>query len=254
MRPIRASVTGVVLGMSLLGLNHAQADETLIAVAANFTGTAHALIQQFETQTGHTVKASFGSTGKLYAQIENGAPFDVFLAADAARPERAEQAGLAIAGSRFTYARGKLALWSPKAHLFDDPNTYLAQAAFRHLAIANPRTAPYGLAAQQILTRLGVWNELQGKLVQGDSIAQTFQFIATGNVDAGFIALSQLHDWKSDQGTTWIVPDAYHEALNQQAVLLKRGQNNPAATAWLDFLRSPEAVAIIEGYGYGVDA
>ncbi|WP_166264594.1 molybdate ABC transporter substrate-binding protein [Marinobacter caseinilyticus] len=238
----------------LVGPGHAQAGDTLIAVSANFTSAARALMPVFEAQTGHRVRASFGSTGKLYAQIEHGAPFDVFLAADEVRPRKTEANGLAVSGSRFTYARGKLAFWSPKAGLFDDPRTYLTEGRFQHLAIANPATAPYGLAALQVLERWGLSERLRDKLVQGDSIAQTFQFIATGNVDAGFIALSQLRDWHGRPGSLWPVPDSEHDTLNQQAVLLTRARENPAAKAWLRFLKSPQAVAIIEGYGYGEGA
>ncbi len=236
----------------LLACAAAQAGEVSVAVAANFTDATRDIIPLFEQATGHTVKVSFGSTGKLYAQIANGAPFEVFLAADSARPQRAVAEGLASAESRFTYARGRLALWSAEADSFSDGEAYLREGAFARLAIANPRTAPYGLAARQVLERLGVWGRLQGKLVRGDSIAQTFQFTATGNVQAGLVALSQAHAWKGGKGSVWVIPEDYYAPIEQQAVLLGRGADNPAARAFLDFLRGDEAREVIAGYGYGV--
>lgn len=231
----------------------AQADEISIAVAANFTDATRDIVPLFEKATGHTVKVSFGSTGKLYAQIEHGAPFEVFLAADSKRPKRAEGEGLAVEGSRFTYAMGKLALWSPKAGAFDDAETYLKSGNFKRVAMANPKTAPYGLAAQQVMQHIGVWKPLQPKLIRGDSIAQTFQFAATANTEVGFVALSQVNAWKKSEGTKWEIPQSYYAPIEQQAVLLKKGADNKAAKAFLDFLKSDEARAVITGYDYGVD-
>jgi molybdate transport system substrate-binding protein len=230
------------------------ADEVRVAVAANFTGAARELAPLFEKQTGHSVKLSFGSTGKLYTQIENGAPFDVFMAADTKRPERAVQKGLAVPDSQFIYARGRLVLWSTSPCLFEDGETYLRGATFDHLAIANPKTAPYGLAAQQVMQKLGVWDEIdmQDKLVRGDSIAQAFQFVATENADIGFVAMSQVKAWKGDAGSSWEVPQELYEPIDQGAVLLKRGAENPAARAFMAFLSSAEASSVIEGFGYGV--
>lgn len=243
-----------VLGAAaLLFTTHAGADEVNIAVAANFTDATRDIIPLFEKATGHTVKASFGSTGKLYAQIEHGAPFGVFLAADSKRPKKAEDEDLAVPGSRFTYARGKLVLWSVAPDLFTDGAAYLKAGDFERAAIANPKTAPYGLAAQQVMEHLGVWDALQAKLVRGDSIAQTFQFAATGNVAVGFVALSQVTAWKGEKGSTWAIPDDYYAPIEQQAVLLKNGEDNAAARAFLDFLKRPEARAVITGYGYGVE-
>lgn len=226
------------------------AGEVRIAVAANFTDTTHALITAFETRTGHRASASFGSTGKLYAQIRNGAPFDVFLAADARRPRLLEKEGRAVAGTRFTYAIGKLALWTPEPHAFEKPEAFLSSPALARVAIANPKTAPYGLAARQALKSMNLWDSLQHRIVRGDSIAQAFQFIASGNAGAGFVALSQIKSWDGQAGTQWLVPQSYYAPLEQQAVLLDRGKTNPAAQAWLDFLKSPEATGIIQGYGY----
>lgn len=229
----------------------ATAGEVRLAIAANFHDTAEHLAAQFEGTTGHSTRISYGSTGKLYAQIRHGAPFDAFLAADQARPQRVEQDGLGVPGSRFTYAVGKLVLWSPDPAAFADPEGYLRSGGFRHLAIANPRTAPYGLAARQTLEHLGLWATLENRLVRGESIAQAFQFVATGNASAGFVALAQTRD-DHDSGALWEVPATHHEPIAQQAVLLERGRNNEAARAWLDFLRSREAQDIIRQYGYDI--
>ena len=230
------------------------ADEVSVAVAANFTDASRDIVPLFEQATGHSVKISYGSTGKLYAQIEHGAPFDVFLAADTQRPARAEQRGLAVPGSRFVYARGQLVLWSAREGLVDDGESFLKDAALNYLALANPKTAPYGLAAQQVMENLGVWNDLQAKLVRGDSIAQTFQFVVTGNAEAGFVALSQVRAWQDgDAGSTWMIPATYYAPIEQGAVLLKKGASNAAARAFLDFLKSDAARAVIERYGYRVE-
>lgn len=244
---LRALAAALLLMVTSL----AGAEPLRIAVAANFTDTTRDLIALFETTTGHSVAASYGSTGKLYAQIENGAPFDVFQAADSARPEMLEDSGGAVAGSRFTYARGTLALWSPKANAFNDPENWLASANFKRLAIANPKTAPYGLAAQQILEKMSLWDALQPRLVRGDSIAQTFQFVATSNAQAGFVALSQVNAWP-DEGTLWVVPQQMYAPIDQQAVLLNHGKDKPVAHQWLEFLRSPQALKMIKDYGYNI--
>lgn len=228
------------------------AAEVSVAVAANFTYATRDIIPLFEKASGHTVKVSFGSTGKLYSQIENGAPFEVFLAADSKRPMKAEKENLAVEKTRFTYAMGKLALWSPKSGQFSDAESYLSKAAFAHLAIANPKTAPYGFAAQQVMEHLDIWNKLQGKIVRGDSIAQTFQFAASGNAEIGFVALSQVKAWKEGAGSVWEIPQAYYAPIEQQAVLLNKGETNPAASAFLEFLKGSEARLVISGYGYGV--
>ena len=234
----------------LLPLSNAYAGNLTLAVAANFTDTTASLVETFKASTGHRVTASFGSTGKLYAQIRNGAPFDVFMAADAQRPQLLESEGMAVPGSRFTYARGKLVLWSPETAAFISPIAYLNEQPFSRLAIANPKTAPYGLAAQQVLEHLELWSPLQPKLVRGDSIAQTFQFIASGNAQAGLVALAQVKAWPDQDGTLWRIPQSYYAPIDQQAILLKRGADNAAARDWLAFLQSPEAAAIIQDYGY----
>ena len=240
--------------LTVASISHpAMADEVRVAVAANFTGAAQELAPLFEKLTGHSVKISFGSTGKLYTQIENGAPFDVFLAADSRRPKKAEDEGLAVAGTRFTYAKGKLVLWSPKKGIFKDGEAYLKKRSFSRVALANPKTAPYGLAAEQVLEHLGLWGDVQGKLVRGDSIAQTFQFVATGNAELGFVAYSQIMKWKDRDGSLWIVPDSYYAPIEQQAVLLKKGADNPAARAFVEFLEGVKARSVIEGFGYGLE-
>ena len=240
-----------ILALVLAGtaMTRAVAGEVSIGVAANFTETTRELAERFEAETGHTVSASFGSTGKLYAQIRNGAPFDVFMAADVRRPALIEKEQAGVPDTRFTYARGKLALWSPTPDAFDNAESYLTDQPFARLAIANPKTAPYGLAAQQVLEHLGHWQTLQGKLVRGDSIAQAFQFVVSRNAQAGFVALSQVKSWEED-GTLWYVPQAYYQPIDQQAILLNSGANKEAARAWMDFLTSDTAIAIIRNYGY----
>lgn len=244
-----SACVAIIMGVAAKSV---QADEISIAVAANFTDATRDIVPLFEKATGHKVKVSFGSTGKLYAQIEHGAPFEVFLAADSKRPEKAESQGLAVKGSRFTYAIGKLALWSPKADAFTDAEAFLKSGKFSRAAIANPKTAPYGLAAQQVMKHLGVWDSLKSKLVRGDSIAQTFQFTATGNATVGFVALSQVTSWKESKGTVWKIPQGYYQPIEQQVVLLKRGEDSEAAKAFITFLKSDAAHAVITGYGYGV--
>lgn len=230
-----------------------QAELVRVAVAANFTDASRQLAERFQQDTGHQAIISYGSTGKLYAQILNGAPFDVFLAADEARPSLLEQQGQAVSGSRFTYARGKLVLWSRDANHFDNGPDYLTGGQFQRLAVANPRTAPYGLAAQQVLEGLDLWQPLQARLVRGESIAQTFQFVATGNAETGFVALAQVQAWPQSPGSLWDIPQSLYDPINQQAVLLSRGQDNPAAQAWLTFLASDAARAMIQQAGYDTD-
>lgn len=229
-----------------------QTETVQLAVAANFTDVTQKIVPLFEQQTGHSVKVSFGSTGKLYAQIMHGAPFDIFLAADEARPLRLEEEGLAVAGSRFTYARGRLVLWSADPHLFKDGEVFLRQGKFKRLAIANPLTAPYGVAAQQVLQHLGIWETVSAKLVRGDSIAQTFQFTATGNAELGLLAGSQVNAWPQP-GSLWSIPEEIHQSISQQAVLLKRGEQNVAAQAFLQFLQSNKGRTMIRDFGYAVE-
>lgn len=247
-----ALITALFLFCPLLGalggLRAAHAETTTVAVAANFTATAKALQKDFEAATGHKLVLSFGSTGKLYAQIVQDAPFDAFLAADAQRPQKLEHDGVAVLGSRFTYARGELALWSPKPGL--DVKDKLETGRFNKLAIANPQTAPYGVAALQTLETLGLTRATQDKWVKGDSIAQTRQFVSTGAAELGFVAYAQVVLDKS--GSTWKVPGSFHAPIEQQAVLLERGAENPAATSFLTFIKSANALKTIQSFGYGI--
>lgn len=236
-----------------LGAGPAEAGEVVVAVASNFAGAAKTLAPRFEQTSGHRATMSFGSTGMLYSQIENGAPFEVFLAADSERPARAVDEGLAVPGSRVTYARGRIVLWSPRPDAFTNGEAYVRSVAFSRAAIANPAIAPYGRAARQVLEHLGVWEMVRPRLIQGENIAQTFQFVATDNADVGFVALSQVKAWTKGPGTLWEIPTDYHKPIEQQAVLLTRGQDNPAARAFLDFLVSPEARRLIANAGYGVE-
>ncbi|ERP94774.1 hypothetical protein Q666_07610 [Marinobacter sp. ES-1] len=240
-----------LIGIALLVFQSAALAETAtLAVAANFTGTMNRLAPLFEQQTGHQLRISYGSTGKLYAQIRHRAPFDAFMAADQERPQLLEQQGLAVAGTGFDYAEGRLALWSRTPDLFTDGTAWLARQPER-LAIGNPKTAPYGIAAMEVLQNLGLAQALRPALVSGDSIAQTFQFVATGNAVAGFVALAQTRAWK-EEGSLWLVPNDLHTPIRQQAVLLGHGEDNPAARAWMLFLASEPAQAIIREDGYDI--
>lgn len=229
----------------------AQAGDALLAVAANFTAPMQKIAQAFEQDTGHKAVLSFGATGSFYAQIKNGAPFDVLLAADDDTPLKIEKEGLSVVGSRFTYATGQLVLWSKQAGLVDNKGEVLRSGKFQKLAIANPKLAPYGLAATETLTQLGLLSELQPKIVMGESIGQTYQFLVTENAQLGFVALSQVFaDGKITQGSAWVVPAKLHNPIQQDAVLLNSGKNNPAAAALLTYLKSDKARAIIKSYGY----
>lgn len=229
----------------------AAADEAQVAVAANFAVPARQLADKFSQATSHKLSISVGSTGKFYAQIKNGAPFDLFLSADDETPLRMEQEKLAIASTRFTYAVGKLVLWSPAAGVVDSNGEVIRNASFKRLAIANPKLAPYGAAAQQTLEKMGVWSALQSKLVLGENIAQTLQFVASGNAELGFVAFSQIQEGaKTSAGSHWLVPQSLYDPIRQDAVLLARGDGNQAARMFLDFLRSRPARELIRAAGY----
>jgi molybdate transport system substrate-binding protein len=228
-----------------------RAAEVQVAVAANFTAPMQKIAVDFEQATGHRAKLSFGSTGKFYAQIMHGAPFDILLAADDETPARLEKEGVGVAGTRFTYAIGQLALWSASAGVVDDKGAMLKQGKFKHLALANPALAPYGAAAVETLSRLGLLERVKDRFVQGENIAQTFQFVSTGNAEIGFVALSQVFEnGKLKSGSAWIVPRDLHAPIRQDAVLLVKGSNNPAAAALLAFLKAPAAQTIVQSYGY----
>lgn len=232
----------------------ARGEEATVAVAANFAEVIKELETMFEAATDHALTVATGSTGKLYAQIKNGAPFDLLLAADQARPERLETEGLAAPGSRFTYAVGRLALWSADPAGIADGLAALKAADFDHLAIANPDLAPYGLAAKQTLQHYGLWDELSGKIVMGQNIGQTFSMVATENAKLGFIAKSYVVSPRNAQpGSRWDVPAGSHEPIRQDAVVLKRAAENPSAQAFANFLRSEKARAVIKRFGYAVE-
>ncbi len=228
-----------------------QAAEVSVAVAANFTAPMQKIAASFEQDSGHKTRLAFGSTGRFYAQIQHGAPFQLLLAADDETPARLEREGLGLAGSRFTYAIGRLVLWSPQPGLVDKQGLVLKQGRFDKLALADPKLAPYGAAAIESLTRLGLLQQLQAKLVQGENIAQAYQFVASGNAQLGLLALSQVHaDGHLSQGSAWILPARLHAPLRQDALLLTPGKDNPAATALLRYLQGDKARAIIRSYGY----
>lgn len=231
----------------------AHAGDVQVAVAANFAGPMEKLAEQFQKDTGHKAVLASGATGKFYAQIRNGAPFEVLLSADDETPARLEAEGQVVAKSRFTYAVGRLVLWSAKANYVDAGGAVLKTGDFKHLAIANPKTAPYGAAATAVIDKLGLTARLQARLVQGENIAQAFQFASTGNAELGFVAQAQVwRDGKLTAGSGWIVPASMHAPIRQDAALLTRGAKNPAAQALLDYLRTDKAKALIRAYGYEV--
>ncbi|MEG3618222.1 molybdate ABC transporter substrate-binding protein [Magnetovibrio sp. PR-2] len=241
----------LVLALIFVPLN-AWAAKTTIAVAANFTAAAKDIAKAFEAQTGHKAVLAFGSTGKLFAQIAYGAPFDAFLAADVVRPGKAVQDGFAVQGSQFTYALGKIVLFSADESLVDGNGDVLGKGdLFNKIAIANPKTAPYGAAAVDVLQKLGLYVQARTKLVKGDNIAQTYQFVMTQNAQLGFVAYAQVIF--AEGGSTWVVPENLYTPIRQDAVLLDQGKDNPAAKAFLEFLKSDQGRAIIQKYGYGVD-
>ncbi len=224
-----------------------------VAVAANFTEPMKAIAADFEKDTGNTVLLSFGPTGKFYSQIKNGAPFDVFLSADTATPARLEKEGDTVPGSILTYATGKLVLWSAQPGVVDAQAEVLKKNDFKNIAIAAPKLAPYGAAAVQTLTHLGLLAAVQPKLVTGESIGQTFSFVSSGNAELGFVALSQVYEnGRIKSGSGWIVPQELYSPLRQDAVQLGRAKDNPTAAALLDYLKSDKARAVIRSYGYGV--
>ena len=239
--------------LALLGTALVHAEEVQVAVAANFTAPMQKIAVEFEKDTGHKAQLAFGSTGKFYAQIRNGAPFEILLAADDTTPEKLEKEGAAVAGSRFTYAIGKLVLWSSKPGFVDDKGEVLKKGEFKHVSIANPKLAPYGAAAIETLTALKLLDAIQPKFVQGENIAQTHQFVATGNAELGFVALSQvMKDGKISEGSGWIVPSSLHQPIRQDAVLLTNGKGKPAAEALMKYLGSNKAKAVIQSFGYAL--
>jgi len=249
--PLRTSLKSLAVAVAVFSVGSAFADEVQVAVAANFTAPIQAIAKDFEADTGHKLVASFGATGQFYTQIKNGAPFEVFLAADDTTPAKLEKENEIVKGSRFTYAVGTLALWSAKEDYVDDKGEVLKKNAYQHLSIANPKAAPYGLAATQVLAKLGLTDATQPKIVEGQSIAQAYQFVSTGNAELGFVALSQVYkDGKLNSGSAWIVPANLHEPIKQDAVILNKGKDSAAAKALMDYLKGPKAAAVIKSFGY----
>lgn len=239
----------LILTALLAGAAHA--DTVSVAVAANFTAPMQKIAAEFAKDTGHKAELSFGATGKFYAQISNGAPFGVLLAADDTTPAKIAREGKGVADSRYTYAVGKLVLWSKQDGYVDAQGAVLKTGKFQHVAIANPKLAPYGLAAEQTLTQLGLLEQIKPKFVQGENIGQTYQFAATGNAELGFVALSQvMEDGKIKSGSAWLVPPNMHEPIRQDAIVLNTAKDNAAAKALMDYLRGDKARAIITSYGY----
>lgn len=248
---LRLTLKSLILAVAALSGAGAWADEVQVAVAANFTAPIQAIAKDFEKDTGHKLVASFGATGQFYTQIKNGAPFDVFLAADDTTPAKLESENEIVKGSRFTYAVGTLALWSAKDGYVDGNGQVLRDNTYTHLSIANPKAAPYGLAATQALDKLGLTDATKPKIVEGQSIAQAYQFVQTGNAELGFVALSQVYkDGKLTGGSAWIVPANLHEPIKQDAVILNKGKDNAAAKALMDYLKGPKAAAVIKSFGY----
>lgn len=237
-----------------VAVGRAAAGEAQIAVAANFSVPMKEIMALFEQDTGHRVKVSFGGTGKLYAQIKHGAPFEALLAADQERPELLEQEGLSVAGSRFTYATGRLVLWSAAPGRVEEGESLLKAGDFNKLSVGNPKLVPYGEAAMQTLSALGLKDRLQRKFVMGENIGQTYQFVDSGNAEVGFVALSQvLRDGRIAKGSGWIVPAALHTPIRQDALILQRGKDNPVLAQLFDYLKSEKVRALIEHFGYETD-
>lgn len=244
---IRCLFPLLMLALGLTGLLRSQPQEALVAVAANFAETAKLLCAHFEETTGERIVPVLGSTGKLYAQILNGAPFHAFLAADSRRPQLLEEQGRAILGTRFTYALGQLVLWAPEKGSGKIDESFLESGKFGRLAVANPRLAPYGEAARQVLMALGFWERFSGKLIFGENVAQTLHFVDSGNAEAGFVALSQVQGRRDSEMGLWKVPGDLYSPIEQQAVLLR---DSPQARRFLEYLKGIQARALIEAAGY----
>ncbi len=235
----------------LAAANVVQADEVQVAVAANFTAPMKEIAARFEQDTGHKVLSTVGATGKFYAQIKNGAPFDVLLAADDETPAKLEKEGAAVPNTRFTYAIGKLVLWSAQPGLVDDKGEVLRKGGFEHLSIANPKLAPYGAAAVETMQKLNVYRALESKFVVGESLAQAHQFVVSGAAPLGFVAMSQVYEGgKLKSGSAWVVPASLYSPIRQDAVALETGKGKPAVDAFLKYLKGDKAKAVIRSFGY----
>ena len=249
--PLRGPISTILMLCGLMS-SPVWAGEVSVAVASNFAGPMERLVPLFQKESGHTVKVSAGASGKLYTQIRGGTAFDVFLSADEEMPRQLMQDGFAVGGSRFVYATGKLVLWSAQPDLVDEKAAVLNRGNFKMLAIANPRYSPYGVAARETLTKLTMWNSIQEKLTKGENVTQTYQLVATEKADLAFIALSQvMRDGKVvEGGSWWLVPPEMHQPIRQSAVLLSHAKDPAAAKAFLAFLRSEKARAVMRGFGY----
>jgi molybdate transport system substrate-binding protein len=247
---MRKLFTGIV-ALLAAATSSTRAEDVNVAVAANFTAPMQKIAALFEKDTGHKAVLSFGATGKFFAQIQNGAPFQILVAADDTTPAKIERNGLGVSGTRFTYAVGKLVLWSKAPNFVDDKGEVLKTGKFDRLALADPKLAPYGAAAIEAMTKLGLVDQLRPRFVQGENISQTFQFIATQNAQLGFVALSQVYsDGKISDGSAWIVPSNLYSPIRQDALLLNPGKGSAAAAALINFLKGEKAAAIIKSYGY----
>lgn len=247
---LRGPVVAVLLLCGLMS-SQVRAGEVNVAVTADFAAPMQQIVPLFQKESGHTVKFSLGASGKLYAQIKKGAPFDVFLSADEELPKQLLQDGLAVGGSRFIYATGRLVLWSAQPGFVDEKGAVLNKGNFSTLAMPNPRTSPYGVAVKETLTKLIMWNSMQGKLDRRDDVAVAYQLAATERADLAFIALSQvMHDGKVTSGSWWLVPPELHNPIRQSAVLLSGAQNPAAAKAFLTFLKSDKARKVMREFGY----
>jgi len=251
MHPMTLTRSAFFMGVAMAAPSFCQAAEAQVAVAANFAEPIKAVAAVLEKTTGHTLKVTVGATGKFYAQIQNGAPFDVLLAADTHTPQKLEAEGLAVSGTRFTYATGKLVLWSVQAGRVDGQGQILQAGNLGKVSYANPKVAPYGAATIKAIDAMGLTRVIAPKLVQGESIAQAYAFTATGNADVGFVALSQvLEAGRLKNGSMWVVPQRFYDPIRQDAVLLKKGQTNEAAQALLRLLQSTQIDNLIRSYGY----
>ena len=248
MKPSRSFA--VLLSVDFYLTSPARAEEVVIAVAANFTAPMQRIAVEFEKDTGHKINAAYGSTGKFYAQIKNGAPFEVLLTADNETPTRLVAENAAVAGTQFTYAVGKLVLWSGKPAVVDAAGEVLKKGDFEHIALADPKLAPYGAASVQAMKALGVYDALAPKVVTAENITQSYQFISTGNAQLGFVALSQVFKDGKIEGSSWLVPAKLYQPIRQDAVLLEQGKGKPAAVALMKFLKGDKAKTVIRSYGY----
>ena len=248
MKPSR--LLSVLLASLVCASWGARADDLSVAVAANFTAPMKQIATDFEKNTGHKLLVSYGATGKFYAQIKNGAPFEVLLSADDDIPAKLVKEGAAVSGSQFTYALGKLVLWSSRPAVVDAQGLVLKSGDFKHIALANPKLAPYGAAAVQTLQALGLYDSLSPKFVTGENITQTHQFVSTGNALLGFVALSQVLVNGKIEGSSWVVPAKLYTPIRQDAVILENGKGKPAAEALMKYLQSAKATAVVKSFGY----